>query len=113
MPAQRTNASAFTARIGFGGAMFGLRGFTRHAELGAILICNQGVGGSSPSGGTHFFAKTVRASVPRKSTAVPRCASVPRIASAQRHPTPAPTGAGWSLVSGWIEGDETCRRLAN
>lgn len=47
-----TKASDFTACYGLGRNMFGLR-CTKFAEKPAeILICNQGVVGSSPPGGT-------------------------------------------------------------
>lgn len=86
-----TNLSAFTARIGLGGGLFGLARLARQGRATAILICNQGVGGSSPSGGTTLFKHLAATTehfavvpVPILRTACRRFASVPRIA----HPKP-------------------------
>jgi hypothetical protein len=90
MRALGTNNSAFTARIGLGGYPFGYHGTTRLGLRRAVLICNQGVGGSSPSGGTAFSkeifaqgARTHEVAVPILGTSIIRCASVPRVSRAQ------------------------------
>lgn len=98
MRAMGTKASAFTGCIGLGGYLFGFACLARQGGKPAILICNQGVGGSSPSGGTQFFAKTRRPHAPQKSASVFRCASVPRIARPQQTTPPSYWGR-------WRKGD--------
>ena len=80
-----TSASVFTARIGLGGHLFGLHGTRVQGFTGAILICNQGVRGSSPLCGTakiNHLRATIRnfriVHMPIKSAARTRCTSVPR-----------------------------------
>lgn len=92
MRAMGTNSSAFTGCIGLGGYLFGFAGLARQGGKPAILICNQGVGGSSPSGGTTLFndlSAVIRdyriTAVPIKGTSAIRCASVPRVPTAQHH----------------------------
>lgn len=82
----------------------------------AILICNQGVRGSSPLRGTAQI-KDLRAAirkfrtarVPIKSASADRCASVPRVPTAQHHLSAAQNRAaqlhrtlGITLKSAWF-----------
>lgn len=95
-----TSASVFTARIGLGGHLFGLHGTRVQGFTGAILICNQGVRGSSPLRGTakinHLRATTRNFRIvhmPIKSAARTRCTSVPRVPTAQHHLSAVPNRA--------------------
>ena len=108
MRAMSTNLSAFTARFGLGGYLFGLSAIRRQAKSAAVLICNQGVTGSSPVGGTdqnRHLAPVIRkfriTHVPIKSTSGGRCASVPRFPDL----IAPPPEAGLELFS-YFEGKE-------
>lgn len=99
-----TTVSGFTACSRLAPLLVRLAPRYAATDLAGILICNQGVGSSSLSGGTLIFngktdfrASRARLLAPFRGTSIQSCASVPQITATQHHHTAPDPSAGLAL----------------